>query len=134
MKIICIYTYSKMFDRLLSSQYFSLFCVGGCVICGRRILRKPLMKPKSFVPYVFLLFVALAWVPSVMGADIPRITKEELKAMIGNPNVIIVDVRTNAGWSESKLKIKGAIREDPTQVKSWIEKYPLDKTFVFYCS
>ena len=92
------------------------------------------MKRKSFVPYVFLLFVALAWVPSVMAADIPRITKEELKAMIGNPNVIIVDVRTNAGWNESKLKIKGAIREDPTQVKSWIEKYPLDKTFVFYCS
>jgi len=83
---------------------------------------------------MLLLLVALAWVPSVMGADIPRITKEELRALIDNPNVIIVDVRTNAGWSESKLKIKGAVREDPTKVKSWIEKYPLDKTFVFYCS
>ncbi len=92
------------------------------------------MKRKSFVPYVLLLFVALVWEPSAMGADVPRITKEELKAMIGNPDVIIVDVRTNAGWSESKLKIKGAVREDPTQVKSWIEKYPPDKIFVFYCS
>jgi hypothetical protein len=98
------------------------------------MLRRHLMKRKPFVPTVFLLFVALAWVASVMAADIPRITKEELKAMIGNPNVIIIDVRTNAGWNESKLKIKGAVREDPTQVKSWIEKYPLDKTFVFYCS
>ncbi len=92
------------------------------------------MKRKSFVPCVFFLFVALAWVPAVIAAAIPRITKEELKGMIGNPNVIIIDVRTNAGWSESKLKIKGAVREDPTQVKSWIEKYPPDKIFVFYCS
>ena len=93
------------------------------------------MKRKSFVPIVLLLFVTLASVASIMAADIPRIcTKEELKAMIDNPNVVIVDVRTNAGWSESKLKIKGALREDPTKVKSWIEKYPLDKTFVFYCS
>ena len=92
------------------------------------------MKRQLFGVLAFFLFVALAWVPSVMAADIPKITKEELKGMIGNPNVIIVDVRTNAGWSESKLKIKGAVREDPTQVKSWIEKYPPDKIFVFYCS
>ena len=93
-----------------------------------------MMKPKRLVLTVLLLSLALAWVASVMAADIPRITKEELKSMIDNPNVIIVDVRTNAGWSESRLKIKGAVREDPTKIKSWIEKYPLDKTFVFYCS
>ena len=92
------------------------------------------MKRQLFGVLAFFLFVALVWGPSAMGADVPRITKEELKAMIGNPDVIIVDVRTNAGWSESKLKIKGAVREDPTQVKLWIEKYPPDKIFVFYCS
>jgi rhodanese-related sulfurtransferase len=92
------------------------------------------MKSKCFVLGMLVLFVALAWVSSVMAADIPRITKEELKAMMDNPKVIIVDVRTNAGWSESKLKIKGAVREDPSKVKSWIEKYPFDKTYVFYCS
>ena len=92
------------------------------------------MKTKCFVAGMLLLFVVLAWVAHVMAADAPRITKQELKAMMDNPNVIIVDVRTAAGWDESKLKIKGAVREDPSKVKSWIEKYPLDKTFVFYCS
>ena len=92
------------------------------------------MKSKWFVLGILVLFVALAWVAPIMAADPPRITKEVLKTMMDNPNVIIVDVRTNAGWSESKLKIKGAVREDPSKVKSWIEKYPLDKTYVFYCS
>jgi rhodanese-related sulfurtransferase len=92
------------------------------------------MKSKCFVLGMLVLFVALAWVAPVMAADAPRITKEELKAMMDNPKVIIVDVRTNEGWSESKLKIKGAVREDPSKVKLWIEKYPLDKTYVFYCS
>jgi rhodanese-related sulfurtransferase len=92
------------------------------------------MKGKRFVLTVLLLSLALAWVPSVMAADIPRITKEDLKAMMDNPNVIIVDVRTNADWNMSKAKIRGAVREDPTKVESWIEKYSPDKTFVFYCS
>jgi rhodanese-related sulfurtransferase len=80
------------------------------------------------------LFSVLAWIPSVMAADIPRITKEELKAMMDNPTVIVVDVRTNPEWNMSKVKIKGAVREDATKVKSWIEKYSPDKTYVFYCS
>jgi rhodanese-related sulfurtransferase len=92
------------------------------------------MKLKCFVTSMLLLSVALTWVSSVMAADIPRITKEELKAMMDNPKVIIVDVRTDPDWNMSKVKIKGAIREDPTKVKSWIEKYSPDKTYVFYCS
>ena len=37
-------------------------------------------------------------------------------------------------WAPSNTKIKGAIREDPPKVSSWMEKYPKDKTLVFYCS
>jgi rhodanese-related sulfurtransferase len=54
--------------------------------------------------------------------------------MLDNPRVVVVDVRTNPEWNMSKVKIKGAVREDPTRVKSSIEKYSPDKTFVFYCS
>ena len=80
------------------------------------------------------LFVVLAWGTSSWGAEVPKITKEDLKAILGTPDVIIVDVRTNAGWNESKLKIKGAVREDPIQATLWAGKYPKDKTLVFYCS
>ena len=83
-----------------------------------------------------LLFISmlLTWTTSALGADVPRITKEELKAMLGNPDLVIVDVRTNAGWNESKLKIKGAVREDPTQATLGIDNHSKEKTFVFYCS
>ncbi len=80
------------------------------------------------------LVLALAWVTSVFGADVPRMTKDELKALIGKPDVIVIDVRTDAGWKESILKIKGAVREDSDHVASWMDKYPKDKTLVFYCS
>ena len=94
------------------------------------------MKHPTVVLKLFPLWVlmVLAWVPSSWGADVPKITKEDLKAILGTPDVIIVDVRTNAGWNESKLKIKGAVREDPTQATLWTAKYPKDKTLVFYCA
>jgi len=70
-----------------------------------------------------------------MGQDVevPRMTKEELKTMLGNPHVIILDVRVGAEWRESKWKIQGAVREDPEKgVQPVAEKYPKDKTYVLY--
>ena len=73
-------------------------------------------------------------------ADAPRITKEQLKSMLGDPHVIVIDVRIGRHWQESDSKIKGAVREDPgaqapmtTQADAWMGKYPKDKTLVFYC-
>jgi hypothetical protein len=64
---------------------------------------------------------------------IPRMTKEELKPLMGNPGVIIVDVREPDDWNKGREKIAGAVREDPEKdVKTWAEKYPRDKTLVFY--
>jgi len=64
--------------------------------------------------------------------DAPRITKEELKSMLGNPEVIVVDVRISDDWKKSEYKIKGAVREDPEKFKSWANHYSKDKTLVFY--
>ena len=64
---------------------------------------------------------------------IARMTKEELKALLGNPGVIILDVREPDDWNKSRDKIAGAVREDPEKdVKTWAQKYPKDKTLVFY--
>lgn len=66
---------------------------------------------------------------------VPRITKEELKPMLGKPDVIILDVRSAQDWKESEWKIKGAIREDRKEEDdAWIDKYPKDKTIILYCS
>jgi rhodanese-related sulfurtransferase len=66
--------------------------------------------------------------------EVPRMTQEELKEILGKPGVVVIDVRANADWTDSKQKIKGAVREDPKKVASWIGKYPTDRTLVFYCS
>lgn len=66
--------------------------------------------------------------------DIPRITTEELKSMLGDENVIILDVRVEKQWELSPQKIPGAIHENAKEVKSWAGKYPKDKTIVLYCA
>ena len=85
----------------------------------------------SLVVFSFILVGCFQF----LGIDlrIPRMTKEELKSLLGNPDVIIIDVRTDEGWKESKWKIKGAVREDPEKdISAWADKYPKDKTLVFY--
>jgi hypothetical protein len=64
--------------------------------------------------------------------DIPRITKEELRDKLADPDVVILDVRPEQQWKSSKLKIVGAIHENPAAVESWAGKYPKDKTIVLY--
>ena len=71
---------------------------------------------------------------TALAQEVPKITKEEIMGMLGNSNVVIIDVRLGAGWDGSELKIKGAVREDPGNVSSWIGEYPKDKTLVFYCA
>ena len=63
-----------------------------------------------------------------------RMTIEELKGMLGNPNLVLIDVRQDSDYKLSKVKIKGAVREVPEKVDTWLSKYPKDKTLVFYCA
>jgi hypothetical protein len=81
-------------------------------------------------------FIILAVLVKMAGAaEVPRMSKEELKSMLGNPDLVIIDVRLNSDWKKSKTKIQGASREDPGgDVKSWAEKYSKDKTLVLYCA
>jgi predicted sulfurtransferase len=93
------------------------------------------MKQRRLMVAVMIGLV-LSWmlVTIAQTEEIPRMTKEELKGTLGKPGVIIIDVRANADWAGSKLKIKGAVRENPRKVASWMDKYSKDKTIVFYCA
>jgi rhodanese-related sulfurtransferase len=89
------------------------------------------------VKYVLstILFVLVAFAFGVVRADDSHtITKEQLLPMLGKPDVIIIDVRSKYDWDESKVKIKGAVREDGLKFGSWMKKYPKDKTIVLYCA
>jgi rhodanese-related sulfurtransferase len=61
-------------------------------------------------------------------------TTEELKALLGNPDLVVLDVRRDSDWKDSDLKIQGAIREEPDRIKSWAQKYSKDKIIVLYCA
>jgi hypothetical protein len=82
-----------------------------------------------------LMFLGLGiGLPLVLSADVPRMTKDELKGLLGNPDLILLDVRAGSDWKGSDLKIQGAIREEPEQTKSWPEKYSKEKIIVLYCA
>jgi hypothetical protein len=68
----------------------------------------------------------------VAAIDAPRITKEELKGILGHPDVIVIDVRYSQNWQDSDFKIKSATRGNPSNFSSWADQYPKDKTLVLY--
>lgn len=68
------------------------------------------------------------------GDEAPRIGKDEVKAKLGAPDTSIIDVRAASDWKGSKVKIKGAVREDPSDADSWASNYPKDRTLILYCA
>jgi len=67
-------------------------------------------------------------------AGVLRISKEELRGMLGSPGLVLIDVRTEKEWKKSDRKITGANWEDAEEYATWVDKYPKDKTLVLYCS
>jgi len=65
--------------------------------------------------------------------DVPLITKEELQAKLGSPNLIVLDVRSIVDWNLAKNKIVGARRVDLDQVEAWAEELPKGQEIVLYC-
>lgn len=92
------------------------------------------MKCLKMATVFFLFVMALSTGVAALAQDIPRMTKEELKAMLGEPDLVIIDIRSGRDWSSSESKIKGAVREEPRKAASWAEKYQKDKTIVVYCA
>ncbi len=60
--------------------------------------------------------------------------KEDLKGRLGDPDLVIIDVRTASDWKASDSKIKGATREKSKNVAEWAPKLDKSKTIVLYCA
>ncbi len=67
-------------------------------------------------------------------SEVPRMSREELKAMLGDPSVAVIDVRKDDDWNSSHTKVKGAVRESADKVSAWASNYPKDRTLVLYCA
>lgn len=91
-------------------------------------MKKNMWIVPGVVAALFMAGVAMS------AAAAQLITTEALSKMLDDPDVVIVDVRSERDWEASDAKIKGAVREDPGNVSFWLSKYPTDKKLVFYCA
>jgi rhodanese-related sulfurtransferase len=66
-----------------------------------------------------------------LSADILMMTKDELKAMLGTPELVILDVRLGSDYFASDIKIKGAERPEYGTKKIIPPEYS-GKTIVIY--
>jgi hypothetical protein len=93
------------------------------------------MKNDRFLKFLRLALsvaaVGILFMPAAAD-EVPMIGPDQLTSMLGQPDVVIVDVRLGESWNNSDRKIKGAVREDPMEVESWANKYPKDLTLVLY--
>ncbi len=86
---------------------------------------------KILVLMSFFLFIGTL---PALAADVPMMTKEELKAKIGTAGITILDVRAGRDWSSSEFKIKGAIRASGKDYDKWSKDYNRDQTLILYCA
>jgi hypothetical protein len=92
-----------------------------------------MMKGKLII-LVLGLAIAGMLTQIVVAEEVPRMTKEDLKPLLNDSNVIILDVRASRDWKGSDRIIKAAIRENPKRFESWARKYSKEKTLVLYCA
>ncbi len=91
------------------------------------------MKRRLLAVSILIFLTIGLFTTYAFSADVPMMTKEELKALLGNPDLVIFDVRLGSDYTSSDLKIKGAVREYG-DIGTWVNKYPNDKTLVLYCA
>jgi rhodanese-related sulfurtransferase len=91
------------------------------------------MVPKMFQTLIFLIILLVSFSP-LPAKDITLITTNELKGLLGDAEVLVIDVRSAHDWNSSELKIKGALRENPMEVNAWAKNYSPEKTIVLYCA
>lgn len=81
-----------------------------------------------------LVLGTVAAADMVWSTDVPRMTKEALKARLGDPELLLFDLRRGRDWIDSDHKIEGAIRQEDKPYLAWAIQYPKDRTLVLYCA
>lgn len=89
------------------------------------------MKKMLGLIFACLLFSAT----SLFAAhDVQFMSAEELKKNLNGENISILDARSERGWSNSDVKIPGALRVTWDNFDNWSASLPKDNKLVLYCS
>ena len=78
--------------------------------------------------FVFVALLSL----TVNASEISIISINQLKLILGNPEIAVIDVRGSKDWQSSGVKIKGAIRGSPKNFESWSHDFSKDKILILY--
>jgi hypothetical protein len=97
----------------------------------------PDMKPRfwlilSLVTALILVALTGYTAPPSSVEQVPRLTKEAVKDMLGKPDVVIVDIRFIKQYEQSDGKIPGAVFVQPENFDEFVKNYSKDKTYVLY--
>ncbi len=82
-----------------------------------------------------LLIIALAgWsAPPSSVEQVPRLTKEQVRGMLGKPGVVVMDGRYIKQYEQSDRKLPGAVFFQPETLDEFVKNHPQkDKTYIIY--
>jgi rhodanese-related sulfurtransferase len=82
----------------------------------------------------FVVAVLITTNYAALANEIPRISKQEAREMLDDPEVVFMDVRSGSDWRASQVKISGAVYEDYRNVETWVQEYDPEKTYILYCA
>ena len=94
-------------------------------------IRNPI-RIAGFIKVSLAVIVSYLTVAAAASIEVPRISVEQTKEMLDDPEVVIIDVRTAKTWWRSRTKILNAVREELASIEQWAGKYPKDKALIFY--
>ena len=80
-----------------------------------------------------LIFVCVTFYTlTAYAAGLSLISINQLKLILDNPEIVIIDARSSEDWQSSAVKIKGAVRGAPKNFESWAYDFSKDKVFIIY--
>lgn len=83
--------------------------------------------------FVITLFFLAGILPAA-AAEVPVMSKEELRGRLGSYDIAILDARTANQWDYSEFKIPGAIRAPATAIETWSRYFSKNQLLVVYCA
>jgi len=93
---------------------------------------KPLLS--ASLAAILMLFTPAGWsAPPSSVEQVPRLTKEQVRGMLGKPDVVIVDARYIKQYEESDRKLPGAVFVEPEKIDDFVRSHPKkDDTYILY--
>jgi hypothetical protein len=86
----------------------------------------------SFATALLLVTLTGYSAPPTSVEQVPRLTKEQVRDMLGKPDVVIVDIRFIKQYEQSDRKLPGAVFMQPENFEEFVKNNPKDKTYVLY--